>query len=75
MNVHQGIIKSFDYNSSDCSTDLVDKVRSALLGSRLQDIRDWYGFMESNIPSDQAGLSRVIKYLDEFLPIPSAPGS
>lgn len=74
MNVHQGIIKRFDYNSDGCPADIVERARSVLLGSRLQDIRDWRSFLESNIRDERNGLTEMVKYLEEFLRIPGPPG-
>jgi lipoate-protein ligase A len=73
MNVHHGIIKSFEYNSKDCSPELLQHVRSLLVGQRLQDIRDWSGFLRSRIRNENSGISGIAKCLDEFLPIPEEP--
>jgi lipoate-protein ligase A len=75
VNIHQGIIKKFDYISDDCSADVVERARSVLLGSRLQDIRDWRSFLKSSIQAEPNGLTGMVYYLEEFLPIPSPPGS
>jgi lipoate-protein ligase A len=74
VNVHHGIIKRFDYDSAECAVDLVEKVRSAVIGTRLQDIGTWCSFIESNVHGHKAGLAKMVEYLDEFLPVPKAPG-
>jgi lipoate-protein ligase A len=75
MNVQHGIIKSFDYKSDGCSPDVVERVRSLLVGQKLQDVSDWRGFLQSNIQGEALGLSRIAHYLSKFLPIPDAPAS
>jgi hypothetical protein len=41
----------------------------------LQDVDDWRSFLESNPQDENADISGIADYLDEFLPIPEAPGS
>lgn len=75
MNVHHGIIKSFEYEYKDCSPQLVEQVRSLVVGQKLQDIRNWPAFLKSNIPRDANGVSGIAGYLEEYLPIPEEPAS
>lgn len=73
MTVHHGVIKSFDFGSNATSTIVVEKVRSLIMGKRLQDIHDWRQFLRSNIPGEVVGTASVADALEEYLPIPGAP--
>ncbi|KAF2272727.1 uncharacterized protein EI97DRAFT_452804 [Westerdykella ornata] len=73
VNVHHGIIKAFEYESKICPSAVTEKIRTLLVKQKLQDIQDWRSFFQSNLSGDHPGLSELIDYLEEYLPIPEAP--
>jgi lipoate---protein ligase len=73
MNVHHGVIKSFDFDGVDISSTTIEEVRALLVDRKLQDIDGWNDLLLSNVHGD--GVSRIASYLEEFLPIPDAPVS
>ena len=72
MNVHHGIIKSFDVEAG--STDEThEDIRSVLVGKKLQDVGDWTMLLQSNIEPFNDRCAAVAKRLEELLPIPEFP--
>ena len=70
MNVHHGIVKSVDYTDNGSEHGAGDKIRSLLVGRKLQDVGDWYRFLRGH-----QGSERLAKHLARVLPIPDAPKS
>ena len=71
MNVHHGTIKSLDFKASHLSTGTQQDLRNALVGQKLQDIRDWTQFLEDRLPTWDERSTAVARRLDELMPIPA----
>jgi lipoate-protein ligase A len=72
MNVHHGIVKTFDFENSGMTTQMRKNIQGALVGQKLQDIRNWTTFLKSQIGAlnDWKRIELIAKRLDELLPIP-----
>ncbi|KAL7776687.1 hypothetical protein CFE70_007105 [Pyrenophora teres f. teres 0-1] len=75
MKVHHGVIKSLEFENSEIPDMSRMALRTALVGLKIQDIRNWTSFLQKRVPSWDQGLSKVAGRLDELLPIPEIPGS
>jgi lipoate-protein ligase A len=73
MDVHHGVIKSFDFDAANISSTTVNAVRTLLVDRKLQDVVDWHDLLHANVHGD--GISTIASYLEEFLPIPNPPVS
>jgi lipoate-protein ligase A len=68
MNIHHGVIKSVDYSDHVYGADYEAKVRSLLVGRKLQDIGDWHEFLRGH-----EGTDALAENLSRWLPIPDTP--
>ncbi|KAF2127228.1 hypothetical protein P153DRAFT_358846 [Dothidotthia symphoricarpi CBS 119687] len=75
MNVHHGVVKSFDTVDISRESDTHADIRDALLGQTLQSIRDWTMFLHSRVEPWDAQAASIAKRLDELVPIPDFPSS
>ncbi|KAJ8114703.1 hypothetical protein OPT61_g3480 [Boeremia exigua] len=74
MNVHHGVIKSFDVET-EFSDETHEDIRSALVGSKLQDVRDWTMLLHAHVEPFNKRCVAVAKRLEELLPVPDFPRS
>lgn len=72
MNVHHGIIKSFEVDAG-YESELHEELRNALVGQKLQDIDGWTTFLESRVQNWDAQCSSIAGRLDELMPVPAFP--
>ncbi|KAF2690707.1 hypothetical protein K458DRAFT_438530 [Lentithecium fluviatile CBS 122367] len=70
INVHHGIIKAINAKGSRYGTDVLDKIRPALVGQRLQDVGDWHTFLRSRIHPWDDGFDILGHHLENLIPIP-----
>lgn len=72
MNVHHGIIMSFDVKDGVADETHKD-IRSALIGKKLQDVTDWTMLLQSNVEPFNDRCAAIAKRLEELLPVPEFP--
>lgn len=72
MNVHHGVIKSFDVEAG-LVDEMHEDVRSALVGTKLQDVTDWTMLLQANVEPFNERCTAVAKRLEELLPVPEFP--
>lgn len=72
MNVHHGIIKSFEVEV-EASDEAHEDIRSALVGKKLQEVGDWTMLLQSNVEPFNSRCAAVARRLEELLPIPEFP--
>ncbi|KAF3007866.1 Biotin/lipoate A/B protein ligase [Curvularia kusanoi] len=72
LNVHHGVIKSADINI-DILDDTHEDIRSALVGTKLQDVSDWAMLLHANVEPYNDRCVAVAKRLEELLPVPEFP--
>lgn len=72
MNVHYGIIKSFDVEAR-LVDDTHEDLRMALVGTKLQDVPDWTMLLQANVEPFNDRCAAVANRLEELLPIPEFP--
>jgi lipoate-protein ligase A len=71
MNVHHGIIKSLDFNSSSRIPEtLREELRRVLVDQRLQDIRKWNPFLKDRLRTWNNRSNEFADRLEGLLPIP-----
>lgn len=71
MNVHHGVIKSLDFDSSsEIPEALREDLRRVLVGQRLQDIREWNSFLKTRLRTWDGRSSIFADRLERLLPIP-----
>ena len=75
MKVHHGVIKSLEFENPNLPDKSRAALRTALVGLKIQDIRNWTSFLEKRVRSWDQRLETVANRLDELLPIPGIPGS
>jgi len=75
MKVHHGVIKSLKFENPNLPDESRVALRTALVGLKIQDIRNWTSFLEKRVRSWDQGLETVTGRLDELLPIPEISGS
>jgi lipoate---protein ligase len=73
MNVHHGIIKSFEYASAGVANSTVEAVQSLLVGRKLQDLHSWHDLLNNKISDEHSGSEDIANCLDKLLPIPEVP--
>ncbi|RMZ66227.1 lipoyltransferase [Pyrenophora seminiperda CCB06] len=69
MKVHHGVIKSLEFKNPDLPDRSRIALRTALVGLKIQDIRNWTKFLQQRIQSWDQGLGTVASRLDELLPM------
>ncbi|KAF9693585.1 hypothetical protein EKO04_008443 [Ascochyta lentis] len=72
MNVHHGIIKTFDVEPGAVDETHED-IRSVLVGKKLQDVTDWTMLLQSNVEPFNDRCAAIAKRLEELLPVPEFP--
>ena len=72
LNVHHGIIKSFDVESGQMD-DTYEDIRSALVGTKLQDVSDWATLLQASVEPFDHRCVAVARRLEELLPVPEFP--
>ncbi|KAF3052443.1 Biotin/lipoate A/B protein ligase [Didymella keratinophila] len=72
MNVHHGIIKSFDVETHAID-DTHEDLRVALVGTKLQDVTDWSMLLQANVEPFNDRCVAVAQRLEELLPVPEFP--
>lgn len=72
LNVHHGVIKSFDVDSAPLDETHKD-LRAALVGTKLQGVSDWTMLLQANVEPFCDRCVAVAKRLEELLPIPEFP--
>jgi lipoate-protein ligase A len=70
MNVHHGIIKSLDFKDSRVSSKMQDKMKTALVGQKLQDVHQWTTFLQDRVGHLDDQTATIAERLDELLPVP-----
>jgi lipoate-protein ligase A len=73
MKVHHGAIKSLEFEASTLPDRTQQVLRTALVGMKLHEIRDWTSFLEHRVTSWDERLATVAKRLDRLLPVPEMP--
>jgi lipoate-protein ligase A len=71
MNVHHGIIKTLDLKHSRLSPREQDGLRKALLGQKLQDVREWSTFLQSRLGKLDDRTAIIARRLEELVPVPN----
>lgn len=74
MNVHHGVIKSFNVESG-LLDETHDDLRSALVGTKLQDVTDWTMLLQASVEPFNDRCAAVAKRLEELLPVPQFPST
>jgi lipoate-protein ligase A len=72
LNVHHGIIKSFEVDAG-YESEMHEGFRHALVGQKLQDINDWTAFLKSRVQNWDARCSSIAGRFDELMPVPAFP--
>ncbi|KAF3039137.1 Biotin/lipoate A/B protein ligase [Didymella heteroderae] len=72
LNVHHGIIKSFDVEEHAVD-DTHEDLRTALVGTKLQDVKDWSILLQAKVESYNDRCAAVARRLEELLPVPEFP--
>lgn len=72
MNVHHGVIKSFDVEAGSFDETHED-LRSALVGTKLQDVTDWTMLLQASVEPFNERCASVATRLEDLLPIPEFP--
>ncbi|EDU47075.1 LplA Lipoate-protein ligase A [Pyrenophora tritici-repentis] len=75
VKVHHGVIKSLEFENSEIADMSRMALRTALVGLKIQDIKNWTRFLQKRVRSWDHGLAKVAGRLDELLPIPEISGS
>jgi lipoate-protein ligase A len=73
MKVHHGAIKSLEFEQSSLPEKAQQALRTAVVGVKLHEIRDWTSFLENRVTSWDERLATVAKRLDQLLPVPEMP--
>ena len=73
MKVHHGVIKSMDFENSNLPDATQQALQTALVGMKLQEIRDWTSFLGNIVSSWDETMATVAKRLDRLLPVPEIP--
>ncbi|KAF1839168.1 hypothetical protein BDW02DRAFT_487256 [Decorospora gaudefroyi] len=73
MKVHHGAIKSLDFENLDLRDETRTALRTALVGLKLHEIRNWASFLQCRMPSWDKSLVPVAQRLDQLLPVPELP--
>jgi lipoate-protein ligase A len=71
MNVHHGIIKTLDLKHSRLSPRTQESLRGALVGQKLQDVREWSSFLHSRLGKLDDRTSIIAGRLEELVPVPN----
>lgn len=72
INVHHGIIKSFDVEAHAIDETYED-LRAALVGTKLQDVTDWSMLLQANVEPFNDQCAAIAQRLEELLPVPEFP--
>ena len=72
LNVHHGVIKSFDVEAQPLDETHED-LRSALVGTKLQGVSDWTMLLQAHVEPFDERCAAVAKRLEELLPVPEFP--
>jgi lipoate-protein ligase A len=72
MNVHHGIIKSFDVEDHAVD-DTHEDLRTALVGTKLQDVTDWSMLLQAKVDPFNDRCAAVAQRLEELLLVPEFP--
>ncbi|KAJ4994212.1 lipoate-protein ligase a [Stagonosporopsis vannaccii] len=72
MNVHHGVIKSFGVETG-LLDETHDDLRSALVGTKLQDVTDWSMLLQASVEPFNERCTAVARRLEELLPVPKFP--
>ncbi len=72
VNVHHGVIKSVNVEAEFLDETHQD-ICSALVGSKLQDVRDWAMLLQAYVEPFNKRCVAVAKRLEELLPVPEFP--
>ena len=70
LNVHHGIIQTLEMKDGQVSGDTLDELRAALVGQKLQDIRDWSQFLQSRLEPWHSDYEIIANHLETLLPVP-----
>jgi lipoate-protein ligase A len=70
MKVHHGLIKSLEFDNSPLSGRTQEALRTAVVGIKLHDIRDWTSLLETHVSGWDETVATVAKRLDRLLPVP-----
>lgn len=70
INVHHGVIQTFEAKNGGLSEDLTKEFRTALVGQKLQDIGDWTQFLQSRIEPWHNECGTIADRLDSLIPVP-----
>lgn len=72
INVHHGVIKSFEVEAGTLDETHED-LRSALVGTKLQDVTDWTMLLQASLEPFDERSAAIAKRLEELLPVPKFP--
>jgi lipoate-protein ligase A len=70
INVHHGIIQTLETKKGSLPDDMLEELRTALAGQKLQDIGDWAQFLQSRIEPWHTDYGVIAERLETFLPVP-----
>ncbi|KAF1964960.1 hypothetical protein BU23DRAFT_39373 [Bimuria novae-zelandiae CBS 107.79] len=70
INVHHGTIQTLETKCDRDLGDMLEELRTALVGEKLQDIGDWVQFLQSRIEPWHSDYEIVADRLEKFLPVP-----
>lgn len=70
LNVHHGIIKSLELKHSRLSPRVQESLRSAVIGQKLQGVREWSTYLQSRIGKLDDRTSIIARRLEELIPVP-----
>lgn len=72
MNVHHGVIKSLLVETG-LFDETHDDLRSALVGTKLQDVTDWTMLLQASVEPFNERCTAISRRLEELLPVPAFP--
>ena len=70
INVHHGVVQTLESRGDRVSTDVVEELRAALVGQKLQDVGDWNQFLHSRIDPWHIDYEVIADRLEILLPVP-----
>lgn len=79
MTVHHGVIKDCGFQVPQYPIDMIEKIQSALLGKKLQEVGKWRAFLQVQVEAlneAQGHKSTLIPdLLEKLLPLPELPNA